>query len=93
MRFLDYADALYYQKQRDSGMPRQEAAIKTKEDLGLEQTLSTIIRTCTDLIRISSKVPEIENRLPEEMEVNYEDCVILGDMHMPYVHKRALVDC
>lgn len=93
MKHLSYTDAIYFQEQRNKGLTRRDAAVKTKEDLGLEQTISTIVRTCPELIRIEAGVPDIENRLPEEMIVNYEDCVILGDMHMPYVHKRALMEC
>jgi len=91
-RRLTVEDAYYFKTLTDSGLTYTESARIIKEKLGLSHTVSTIKRNLPEILKLEMSIPDIENNLPPELIVNYEDCVIFGDMHMPYVHKRALVD-
>lgn len=83
-----HAERLY--ELMDSGMLRVDAARQVKHEFGMEQAIPTIIRTCLDLRRLAS-IPDIKPPIPPELIVPYEDCIVVGDSHMPYIHKAALV--
>jgi len=77
---------------RNKGVTRLAAAKTIKREFGLHQTLNSIVRILSEMIKYELDIPEVENTLPEELILPYSDCIVMGDSHMPYIHKQALID-
>ena len=91
MKHLGQTEAEYYQKLIDAGYSRADAARMTKKDLELPHTQGTLMRTLPDIAKACAIMPDIPNNLPDELVVPYQDCVVVGDAHMPYIHKPAMI--
>jgi predicted phosphodiesterase len=90
--FLSIEHAKVYSNLRAEGMKTLAAAKIIKREYGLYQTLGSIVRGLSDIARYQLDIPEVENTLPLELVLPYSDCIVMGDSHMPYIHKRALID-
>jgi len=86
---LNILDAKAWQKLRNGNMTKTEASKKLKRERNLWQTVGTINRTLPELLRIA-ELEVVPNDLPPELVVDYTDCYIVGDLHLPYVNKPAL---
>jgi len=90
---IDQHHAARHLELMGDGMRHQEAAAIVKSEFGLTQTVATISRTCYAMRHISEIIPDISPPLPPQLVVPYQNCAVIGDCHMPYIHKAALIDC
>lgn len=73
-------------------MTKTEASKAVKGHFELPHTVASISRTLPDLVKELDSLPDVPNLLPPELIVPYQDCMILGDCHAPYINKKAFVD-
>ena len=89
---LGAVHADYFRGCKLQGMNNIAASKAVKEHFSLPHTIKSIERTLPELVKYLEQLPDVPNLLPDELVVEYQDCMILGDCHAPYISKRAFVD-
>lgn len=89
---LGSVHAEFYRQCKLEKMSNRFAGIAVKEHFDLPHEVITIVRVLPDLVKELNKLPDVPNLLPTELIVDYQDCMILGDCHAPYISKQAFVD-
>ncbi len=84
--------ANYYRGCKLQGLSNLKASQSVKKHFELTHTVKTIERTLPELARQLDSLPDVPNLLPKELVVDYQDCMILGDCHAPYINKQAFTD-